>query len=53
MEEEEGLGKQMRTTTKRIMTQDQKGRKIIIIWKNEGVEISNRHGRCTSRKSMC
>jgi len=50
-EEEEGLGKQMNMTMKRIMTQDQKGRKIIIIWKNEWVEISNSHGRC--RKSMC
>jgi hypothetical protein len=51
MEEEEGgLGKQMRMTTKRIMTQDRKGRKIII-WKNVEVEISNRHGRC--RNSMC
>jgi len=33
-EESEGLGKQMRAMTKRIMTQGVKGRKIIK-WKNE------------------
>jgi len=33
-EESDGLGKQMRAMTKRIITKGGKGRKIII-WKNE------------------
>jgi hypothetical protein len=41
----------MRMMIKRIMTQGLKGRKIIIIRKNEEVETSNRDGRC--RNSMC